>query len=162
MRRIRSFPEAESFSAELDRLGRIAALLSHSGFGNRIFIDFSVINDMNYYSGIAFSGFVPGIPGSILSGGQYDRLMKKMNRRSSAIGFAVYLDMLELLGASPDVTDADTVLLYDESTPPRKLIDAAESLGADGSRVLVLKKIPAGLRFRRLAQLTESGVIFRD
>ena len=88
--------------------------------------------------------------------------MKKMNRRSSAIGFAVYLDMLELLGASPDVTDADTVLLYDESTSPRKLIDSAESLGADGSRVLVLKKIPAGLRFRRLAQLTESGVIFRD
>ena len=162
VRRIRSFPEAESFSAELDRLGRIAALLSRSGFGNRVFIDFSVINDMNYYSGIAFSGFVPGIPGSILSGGQYDRLMKKMNRRSSAIGFAVYLDMLELLGASPDFTDADNVLIYDESTPPQKLMDAAESLGADGSRVLVLKKIPAGLRFRRLAQLTESGVIFRD
>ena len=162
VRRLRSFPAAESFSAELDRLGRIAELLSSSGFGNRVFIDFSVINDMNYYSGIAFSGFVPGIPGSILSGGQYDRLMKKMNRRSSAIGFAVYLDMLELLGASPDFTDADTVLIYDESTPPQKLMDAAESLGADGSRVLVLKKIPAGLRFRRFAQLTESGVIFRD
>ena len=70
--------------------------------------------------------------------------------------------MRKKLGASPDFTDADTVLIYDESTPPQKLMDAAESLGADGSRVLVLKKIPAGLRFRRFAQLTESGVIFRD
>ena len=28
---------------------------------------------------------------------QYDKLMKKMGRRSRAVGFAVYLDMLERL-----------------------------------------------------------------
>ncbi|MBQ8648838.1 MAG: ATP phosphoribosyltransferase regulatory subunit [Clostridia bacterium] len=60
-------------------------------------IDFSVVSDMKYYNGIVFKGFINGIPNSVLSGGQYDKLMEKMNRKSGAVGFAVYLDMLERL-----------------------------------------------------------------
>ena len=63
--------------------------------GESVSIDFSVVNDMNYYNGIVFKGFISGIPAGVLSGGQYDNLMKKMGRSSSAIGFAVYLDMLD-------------------------------------------------------------------
>ena len=64
----------------------------HAG---HVIIDFSAVSDLKYYNGIIFSGFVQGIPGSVLSGGQYDKLMKRMGRKSKAIGFAVYLDMLE-------------------------------------------------------------------
>lgn len=64
---------------------------------DKIIIDFSVVNDMKYYNGIAFKGFVEGIPTGILSGGQYDNLMKKMNKRYGAIGFAVYLDEVSRL-----------------------------------------------------------------
>lgn len=60
-------------------------------------IDFSVVSDINYYNGIVFKGFIEGIPFPVLSGGQYDKLMQKMHRNSSAIGFAVYLDVLERL-----------------------------------------------------------------
>uniref|UniRef100_UPI004055D7E7 ATP phosphoribosyltransferase n=1 Tax=Agathobacter sp. TaxID=2021311 RepID=UPI004055D7E7 len=60
-------------------------------------IDFSVVSDINYYNGIVFKGFIEGIPFSVLSGGQYDKLMQKMHRKSGAIGFAVYLDVLERL-----------------------------------------------------------------
>ena len=59
---------------------------------DKVIIDFSVVNDMKYYNGIAFKGFVEGVPTGILSGGQYDNLMKKMQKRYGAIGFAVYLD----------------------------------------------------------------------
>ena len=52
---------------------------------------------MNYYNGIIFRGFISGVPDGVLSGGQYDKLMKKMGRRSGAIGFAVYLDKLQQL-----------------------------------------------------------------
>ncbi len=41
-----------------------------------------------------------GLPDSVLTGGQYDRLMRKMGRRSRAIGFAVYLDRLERIGGT--------------------------------------------------------------
>ncbi len=82
----------DACSAALDELG--AATL---GLGNCVRIDFSVVGDMSYYNGLAFKGFVDGIPTGILSGGQYDGLMQKMQRRSRAIGFAVYLDELDRL-----------------------------------------------------------------
>ena len=61
----------------------------------KINIDFSIIGDVNYYNGIVFKGFLPGIPSAVLSGGQYDRLMKKLGKKALAIGFAVYTDLLE-------------------------------------------------------------------
>ncbi len=60
-------------------------------------IDFSLLGDMKYYNGIAFSGFVSGIPTAVLRGGQYDRLLERIGKKCRAIGFAVYLDELESL-----------------------------------------------------------------
>ena len=87
-------------------LENIAAALD-SEFVN---IDFSVVNDMSYYNGIVFKGFIAGIPTGVLSGGQYDKLMKKMGKSSSAIGFAVYLDMLERLDEAQDSAEPKTTL----------------------------------------------------
>lgn len=78
--------------------------------GENVNIDFSVVNDMNYYSGIVFKGFVSELPSSVLSGGQYDKLMKKMGRSASAVGFAVYLDMLERVDESAGGENPDTTL----------------------------------------------------
>ena len=78
-------------------LGRAVAGFAGSDIEDRIQIDFSATGDLRYYNGIAFKGFISGIPGSVLSGGQYDALMKKMGRRDRAVGFAVFLDMLERL-----------------------------------------------------------------
>ncbi len=52
---------------------------------------------MNYYNGITFKGFVHGIPASVLSGGRYDKLMERVNKKAGAIGFAVYLDEVDRL-----------------------------------------------------------------
>ena len=77
----------EDFSLTVDGL-------KEKGVIDKINIDFSVVNNMKYYNGIVFKGFVEGIPTGILSGGQYDNLMEKMGKKSRAIGFAVYLDEL--------------------------------------------------------------------
>ena len=55
---------------------------------------------MKYYNGIAFKGFVQGVPTGVLSGGQYDNLMLKMDKKNQAIGFAVYLDELSRVGGN--------------------------------------------------------------
>ena len=62
-----------------------------------LLIDFSATEDLKYYNGIAMKGFIEGIPGSVLSGGQYDGLMRRMGRKDHAIGFAVFLNRLERL-----------------------------------------------------------------
>ena len=74
-----------------------AALLSltQNPGGVTVRVDFSVLGDIGYYNGIVFKGFLKDIPEAVLSGGQYDKLMQKLGRRSSAIGFAVYTDAAE-------------------------------------------------------------------
>ncbi len=80
---------------EIDLLKSISDTLIKNGFEKNARIDFSVINNMKYYNGIAFKGFINGVPEGVLSGGQYDKLMNKMGKKSKAIGFAVYLDVLD-------------------------------------------------------------------
>ncbi len=58
-------------------------------------IDFSLTGNSRYYNGIIFQGYVQGVPQRVLAGGQYDRMMERMGRRSKACGFALYLNLLE-------------------------------------------------------------------
>ena len=43
----------------------------------------------------------------MLSGGQYDRLMSRLHNNSKAIGFAVYLDMLNELNINENGVTVD-------------------------------------------------------
>ncbi len=97
MPKIRALAEEYGAGEMAAELGRATACFTGSELEGRILIDFSAAGDLKYYNGVAFRGFIDGIPGSVLSGGQYDTLMRKMGRRDRAIGFAVFLDMLERL-----------------------------------------------------------------
>ncbi len=82
----------EECKKEIEDLRTVVGMLKDN---KNVIVDFSVTSDMRYYNGISFKGFVEGVPVSVLSGGQYDKLMSKMGKKSGAIGFAVYLDELE-------------------------------------------------------------------
>ena len=97
MPRIRKLAEENGAAEYAEELGQAAASFAGSEAESRIRIDFSASGDVKYYNGIAFKGFISGIPDSVLSGGQYDRLMRRMGRRDRAVGFAVFLNMLERL-----------------------------------------------------------------
>lgn len=142
----------------INQLKRIVAALSECGFGDKIHIDFSVINDMNYYNGFVFKGFINGISAGILSGGQYDNLMHKMGRRAGAIGFAVYLDLLERFSEEQNDFDVDTVILYDENAELKVLNDAVKMLTANGKSVMAQRAVPEKIKYKQLLKLNERGV----
>ena len=142
----------------LGQFERVLSSLMGSRIASALSIDFSVVDDIHYYNGFVFKGFISGLPSSVLSGGQYDKLMKKMGRRSKAIGFAVYMDLIERLEPPRAEYDVDSVLLYDENTDMIALRKQAETLRQDGS-VLVQQQIPTELRFRRLFKFQGSEVI---
>ena len=121
-------------------------------------IDFSVVDDMKYYNGIVFKGYVEGIPASVVSGGQYDRLMNKMKRKSGAIGFAVYLDTIERLGATAKIYDVDTILIYGDTDAPSDISATVKALSANGSSVLACKKIPEDIKYRAAVRLSNCEV----
>ena len=153
--KLRELGAPEEAVAQLERL---TALLREGGVGDTLCIDFSVLGDLRYYNGVAFNGFVRGVPQSVISGGQYDKLLARMGRRGRAVGFAVYLDRLDHLDPGTRKNDADTVLLYDEGADPLLVAAAVRALAAEGA-VLALKALPEGLRCGRCLKLTESGVI---
>ena len=156
-------PELEGMNGDhssgaLCELISICRALSGNEYKEKIHIDFSVINDMNYYNGIVFKGFIKGIPAGILSGGQYDKLMKKLGKRSKAIGFAVYLDMLEELIEDDSEYDIDTVLLYDDSSDISQIENAIKKLTVGGESVTAQRSLPEKIRCRRVLSLQNGEV----
>ena len=125
-------------------------------------IDFSVVSDVNYYNGVVFKGFIEGVPAGVLSGGQYDKLMARMGRKSGALGFAVYMDQLERLQGSGREYDADVLLVYPEDADLRTLRQAVRTLQADGRRVTVQRSIPEKFRYRQLAEYRDGEVVIRE
>ena len=111
--------------------------------------DFSLINDMDYYNGLVFRGFISGVAAGVLSGGRYDNLMAKMGRNQSAIGFAVYLDQLERFDARSRAYDVDAALYYRDDSDLSVLIAEAQALTAKGCSVRVLPEGAGMVRARQ-------------
>ena len=156
--KLRALNAGSEAEAAIDELEIITSSLAKVGYSDRVNIDFSVVNDMSYYSGIFFRGFVQGIPEGILSGGRYDKLMKKMGRKAGAIGFAVYLDLLELLDERENEYDTDILLLYEDGADVCELMHAVTVLAKNGTRVLAQKTIPDGIRYRQLLNYRNGGL----
>ncbi len=125
----------------------LTAVLTALGEGH-VRVDFSVVNDMSYYTGIVFRGFVPNTPAGVLSGGQYDLLLSKMGKEGGAIGFAVYPDLLPEPPAGG--TDADILLLYKEGDDPAAVYAAARAWRGEGMRVAVRRTVPAKMTFGKV------------
>ncbi len=141
----------------LQDINDICEALKYAGLSKNVQIDFSVVNDMNYYNGIVFKGYIEGIPTGVLSGGQYDKLMKKMDKKSKAVGFALYLDLLERLDSAKKEYDADVVISYNKTVSPAKVYAEAQKQSQMGKTVLCLKKIPSDLRYVTMIDLTKGG-----
>ena len=157
-RNIRLTEEGRYFQSKVDsalqELQMLCDLLRSQGFGSNVRVDFSVGTDMKYYSGVVFRGYLEGIPASVLSGGQYDKLPRKMGRNAKAIGFAVYLDLLA--NREEDTFDVDTLILHDGSADPMELMAASQEAAALGT-VLVTRELPQGRNWKILRRFEKGA-----
>ena len=143
---IRSILTTEEELEAWKELKNLWIILESSGCGGHIRLDFSVGNNMRYYSGVVFRGYLDGIPSSVLSGGQYDKLPKRLGRNARAIGFAIYVDLLQGEETSLDV---DTLILHDGTVNTKTLTAAAEEASKTGT-VLVSRQQPEGRGYKTL------------
>ena len=139
---------------QLSELENIVEGLKAFDVCDKVRVDFSVVNDMGYYNGIVFKGFISGIPTGILSGGQYDKLMQKMGKKSRAIGFAVYLDELEKFLVEDAEFDVDVVIVYGD-TGVKNISALVKEIADNGQTVAVYKSLPQKLRYKKLINLKE-------
>lgn len=149
-KKARALCGADGMTEALDSLTSLYEKLSRIGLGAHIRLDFSAINDLDYYSGIIFQGYVQGVPRPVLSGGYYGALLKKFGRELDAIGFAVYLSELAHLSEPLTGADVDELILYGEGSDAAALYEAAEMRAKAGKKIRVERAIPKDLRYSRL------------
>lgn len=156
-------PEIKKIScnAKMDfawqQLEEIRLILAGYGYEEQIHLDFSMTDDMAYYNGVIFKGFVLGIPNPVLSGGQYDHLMEKLGKKCGAIGFAVYLNLLEWLNEEKPGSGVDVFLTYRAGANPVTVAKAAKSLVEQGYSVRVEKELSPQICYGKAAYIDEEG-----
>lgn len=156
--RLKAMAERIGAQAEFSEFESVVSSLDKE-LQSKLRIDFSVVSDINYYNGIVFKGFIDKIPDSVLSGGRYDSLMQSMSRKSKAIGFAVYIDMLERFNIKEREFDYAAVLLYSENDSISTVKNAAQRLINEYGCVFTAKKLPEKATYGKLFELQNGEVI---
>lgn len=145
-------PEAMAGVEELDNIARMLELY---GAISHLRLDFSLVNDLQYYNGVIFKGYLRALPCELLSGGRYDRLARRFGR-AGAIGFAINVDLLERLGGVGDDYDVDVLLTYRSDATVDAVSKAVKLLAESGQRVRVQPaSSPCKLRARQHMTMTE-------
>ena len=147
--------KTDSAVAELES---IYEFLKQYGCSNGVNLDFSIVNDSNYYNGVIFQGFIDGVPSSVLTGGRYDNLVHKLDKKSGAVGFAVYLDLLSRLMSDDNDFDVDVLLIYDDNATVAQLANAVKNITERGKSVKAQKVNSGNIRYRQLIKL-ENGEV---
>ena len=68
--------------------------ISAAGFGENIMIDLGLVQEIDYYTGMMFRGYMGGAGAPVLVGGRYDSLCAKFGKDIPATGFAIDIDAL--------------------------------------------------------------------
>jgi len=79
-----------------------------------------------------------------------------MGRKARAIGFAIYVDLLQELSGPDGSFDVDTLILHDGTASPASLVRAAEEAAKNGS-VLVSVNLPADRQWKALIDLRKGA-----
>ena len=89
----------------LDDLEGMCDLLDAAGVGARVRIDFSVMSSFDYYTGIVFEAYAPGLGSPLGSGGRYDNMVGVYGEDRPAAGFAFFLEQVMAAATSTGACD---------------------------------------------------------
>jgi ATP phosphoribosyltransferase regulatory subunit len=107
-------PPARAAVAELLRLAETMAV---AGLGPRLAVDLGEVRGLDYYTGVVFRVYAPGLGFEVGGGGRYDTLLGRFGRPLPAVGFMLGLDRVALLlekqGRLPAVAGAPLELVAD-------------------------------------------------
>ncbi|HBU12753.1 MAG TPA: ATP phosphoribosyltransferase regulatory subunit, partial [Clostridiales bacterium] len=124
----------------VENVREVYEILCDFGYGKHLSIDFGLLNNFNYYSGILFRGIADGVGVPILSGGRYDELLREFGADLPATGFAIgikeLLVILEAQGRLKNERQRITVIKCGRQTRKRAYAYAQE-LRQAGKRVVL-------------------------
>lgn len=92
---VRAVLEPVGCAAHIDELEAVYEALTSAGLADKLLIDFSVMSSFDYYTGLVFVAYAPGLGAPLGSGGRYDNLLAAYGAADvPAGGFAFYLEQV--------------------------------------------------------------------
>lgn len=115
----------------INELKELTDALIVCGYGDRIRLDFSLIDDFRYYNGAVFRGYARGAAKAVIRGGRYDNMLRRMGKSGKAVGFALDFDAASALKTeSPE----EIAVINRGSMSVAETLAAVERAAADGKR----------------------------
>ncbi len=119
----------------VEDLEAICRTLDKLGLANKIIVDFGLVGQADYYTGVIFRGYIEEAGAPVLSGGRYDRLLGEFGREMPAIGFAVQIDLIaDVLLRQQSFRQSAEVLVYAEAEFVPQSLAFMQSLDRQGIR----------------------------
>lgn len=128
----------EQSKRALDNLTEIYHLLEGYGVAEYVNFDLGVIRDFDYYTGMVFEAYTPGLGFPLCGGGRYDNMLSDFGAACPATGFALGIERimlaLERQGLAVSIRNKDVYIGWNEG----KVIEAiakAKQLRSEGKSV---------------------------
>ena len=141
-------------AAALSELTEVHRLLQAHGAGERVNLDLGAVRDFDYYSGVIFEVFAPGLGIPLAAGGRYDGMLQRFGYPQPATGVVVFLDRVQsLMQGERPLTNAEAVLVGHTGDPAAAAATAARLRKAGGIAILDVEPTDeAGLRERAVGR----------
>ena len=122
----------------LDNLAVIYDLLQSYKLEEYVSFDLGIIRDFDYYTGVVFEGYTPGLGFPFCGGGRYDRMLETFGFNCPATGFAMGMERILLAldrqGLAKEPPARDFYIGWTEGNLPAA-IDSASQLRRAGRSV---------------------------
>lgn len=128
----------EKSKRALDNLTEIYHLLKAYGVAHYVNFDLGVIRDFNYYTGMVFEAYTPGLGFPLCGGGRYDNMLSDFGSACPATGFALGIERimlaLERQGVALSTRRKDVYIAW-QAGNALHAIEEAKKLRAEGCSV---------------------------
>jgi ATP phosphoribosyltransferase regulatory subunit len=158
----RSLVDNQGSAEAIDELQAVYRLLGAHGVEARVNLDLGAVRDFDYYTGLIFEVFAPGLGAPLAAGGRYDGLLRRFGADEPATGLVVFLDRVQQLleGRAGGNVPSESVLVGFSDDAAAAIRESVRRRGG-GERVVMAVDPSSGeeLERRRRALGAASAVL---
>jgi ATP phosphoribosyltransferase regulatory subunit len=132
-------------------LHEVHDLLVAHGVSARVNLDLGAVRDFDYYTGIIFEVFSPGLGAPLAAGGRYDGLLERFGLARPATGLVVFVDRVQSVLTEGAGTAPPELVLVGFEAEPAAAVELAASLRRAGTAVVMEVAASSEAELRRRA-----------
>lgn len=106
------------------------------GVTEHVLLDFNLISNLNYYTGVVFEGYAADLGSPLVTGGRYDKLLDQFGRPAPATGFAIKMDRLMQVTAFEQGVEKKITVIGYAAANREQAVTMAQQLRKQGKVVI--------------------------